>query len=62
MSEARLLRIDEVEHRLGIGRTKVYDLVNRGELRAVHIDRSIRIPDTEVDALIARKLKEGDDA
>ena len=38
-----LLRINEVAHILGIGRTSVYELVAKGELPVVRIGRSVRI-------------------
>lgn len=57
-----LLKVEQVAHRLNISRTKVYDLMNSGQLRFVKIDRLCRIPSSEVDALIARKLQGGDDA
>ena len=62
MSDDRLLTADEVADRLGIGRTKVYDLINRGELLSITIDRCRRIPASAVDAFIQRKLKEAADA
>lgn len=43
-----LITAEEAAQRLSIGRTKVYELIGRGALRSVRIDRSRRIP---VDAL-----------
>lgn len=31
-------------HRLSIGRTRLYELLAAGELEAVHVGRSVRIP------------------
>jgi excisionase family DNA binding protein len=39
-----LLRVEEAQDVLGLGRTKVYELVASGQLRSVHIGRSVRIP------------------
>jgi excisionase family DNA binding protein len=57
-----LLKPIEVVQILKIGRTKVYELIDRGDLPSITIDRCRRIPRSAVDAFIARKLKEGDDA
>jgi len=42
--ESLLLRTEEVARLLSIGRTKVYELIGRGELPVVRIGRSVRIP------------------
>ena len=38
-----LLRIPEVAETLGIGRTKIYELIATGELPAVRFGRAVRI-------------------
>ncbi len=38
-----LLRIPEVAETLGIGRTKIYEIIARGELPTVRIGRAVRI-------------------
>jgi len=50
--EKRLLRVDEAATRLGIGKTKTWELVNRGELRSVRIGRSVRIVAADVDRFV----------
>lgn len=39
-----LLRADEVSRALGLGRSKVFLMMARGELPSVHIGRSVRVP------------------
>jgi excisionase family DNA binding protein len=39
-----LLRVEEAAEVLQVGRTKVYELMARGELPVVRIGRSVRIP------------------
>jgi excisionase family DNA binding protein len=40
----RLLRVEEASGILRIGRTKIYELMARGELPVVRMGRSVRIP------------------
>ena len=49
-----LLTISQAAHRLGIGRTTVYELTNAGALEVVHIGRSPRIPTAAFDAFVER--------
>jgi excisionase family DNA binding protein len=39
-----LLTITEAAERLAVGRSTVYELVNRGDIETVHVGRSARIP------------------
>ena len=54
MSDEELLTVEEVEQRLKIGRTKVYELINRGDLPSVTIDRCRRVLRSDLNAFIAR--------
>ena len=38
-----LLRIPEVAETLGIGRSKIYEIIARGELPTVRVGRAVRI-------------------
>jgi len=49
----RLLRPEEVAAELAISRSKVYELMRSGRLRAVKIDGSRRVPGEAVDAFLA---------
>lgn len=50
----RLLRVDEVCARLGIGRTKVFELIGSCTLPSVTIGASRRVPESELVAYIQR--------
>jgi excisionase family DNA binding protein len=47
-----LLTAEEAANVLRIGRTTVYALMKSGELRPVHIGRSCRIPQAEVERYV----------
>jgi len=49
-----LLSIEEAGHALGVRRTKIYQLIGRGDLEVVHIDRSARVPVESVRAYVDR--------
>lgn len=38
-----LLKVEEVGTELGLGRSKVYELIAAGELPSVHIGRALRV-------------------
>ena len=59
--EPRLARLGAAGQMLGISESAVRRLVRDGELRAVKIFADMRIPITEIDALIARKLADSGD-
>ena len=52
-----LLRTDEVEMLLGIGRTKVFEMLAAGELPAIRIGRSVRISREQLEAWIDERLE-----
>ena len=50
-----LLRIPEAGRRLGLGRSKAYELVASGEIQSVRIsERSIRIPVSALETYVQR--------
>ncbi|WP_448642860.1 helix-turn-helix domain-containing protein [Geodermatophilus sp. URMC 63] len=49
-----LLTSEEAAKVLGVGRTTVYALMRRGDLRPVHIGRSCRISQAELDRYVRR--------
>jgi excisionase family DNA binding protein len=55
-----LVRPEDAAQVLGIGRTKVYELIRSGDLRSVRVGGLRRIPVTALDEFVARL--EGDAA
>jgi excisionase family DNA binding protein len=49
-----LLRVEEVARMLDIGRCRVFDLINSGDLVSVKIGASRRIPEQAVRDYVAR--------
>jgi excisionase family DNA binding protein len=56
--EKRLLRVGEAAVLIGFGRTKTYELINRGLLGAVLIDGTLRVPAESIEAFV-RTLQAG---
>lgn len=52
--ELLLLTVVEADRLLSVGRTTVYGLIVRGDLRVVHIGRSCRVPVVEVADYVER--------
>jgi excisionase family DNA binding protein len=51
-----LLTVEEVAEAMGLGRTYVYELVMRREIRSIKLGRKRRIPVTALDEFVARQL------
>jgi excisionase family DNA binding protein len=49
MDDKLLLRAEDVQQLLGIGRWKVYEMITRGELPVLRIGRLIRVPRPALD-------------
>ena len=58
--EKLLLKPAEVCETLGIGRTRIYEMLATGELPSVRLGRSVRIPVTALRQWIAGKQSERD--
>jgi excisionase family DNA binding protein len=56
MSEL-LLKVEDVQRLLGIGRWKVYELITRGELPVLRIGRLVRVPRPALEAWIEAKTE-----
>ena len=55
MAEPLLLRASEVAAVLGIGRTKVFELLRTGDLPAVRLGRCVRVPRAALAMWIAER-------
>ncbi len=53
-----LLTVEEAAEQLSLGRTKTYELVQKGLLPSISIGRARRIPATAVAAFIQRCVQE----
>lgn len=51
-----LLTVEEVAEAMGLGRTYVYELVMRREIRSIKLGRKRRIPVTALDEFVDRQL------
>ena len=50
-----LLRISEVAETLGIGRTKIYEMIATGELPTVRVGRAVRISVTALQKWVEQR-------
>jgi len=51
---ARLHRLEVAQERLGVGRSKIFELMSSGQLRSVKIGRSRLIPESAIVEFIER--------
>ena len=56
--EALLLRAADVAAILDLGRSKVYEMMKKGELPVVRIGRSVRVPRSALTEWIASQTKQ----
>ena len=56
--EPALLRVDEVAKYLSLGRSKTYELLATGELPAVRIGRSVRVPAAALQRWVERQAEQ----
>jgi excisionase family DNA binding protein len=54
-----LLRIPEVAETLGIGRTKIYEMIATGELPTIRVGRAVRISVTALQKWIEEREQQG---
>jgi len=58
--EKILLRPTEAADLIGIGRSKVYELISKGELPSLKIGTSIRVPLAELRQWIAARVRDSE--
>jgi excisionase family DNA binding protein len=51
----QLLRAEQVAERLGLGRTKVYELIGRGEIPVIRFGAAVRVPEQALAEMIAAR-------
>ena len=56
MSDRMTYSVDEAARLLGLGRSSMYELVNRGELPVVRVGRRILIPTASLAAFLGTDL------
>lgn len=54
MTKQLLVPVETAAEVLGLGRTKVFELIAKGELEAVRIGRSRRVPTDALEQYVAR--------
>ena len=58
----RNLRVTEAETILGLGRTKIYELISQGRLKSLKIDGARRIPVSAIEEFLAAQDGSGNAA
>jgi len=56
--EKLLLRPMEAANIIGVGRTRMYEMIASGEIPAIHLGRSIRIPTNKLRQWVEDKQQE----
>jgi excisionase family DNA binding protein len=58
MTEKLLLTVGEAADRLGVGRSFLYQLIQRGELQSLKLGRARRVPLRVLDEFVNRRLED----
>jgi len=61
METNTLMRASEVAQKLGLGRSKTYELIAAGRLPTVRIGRSVRVPREALERWIKTQTREAAD-
>jgi excisionase family DNA binding protein len=57
-----LLRIPEVMTMLGLGRTKIYELIGSGDLPVIRVGKAVRIPVTALEKWVEERQHQDKDS
>ena len=57
---SRLLNVEQAAQLLGLGRSKTYQLILRGELKSLKIGRSRRVPVDAIEDFIAELMRKAE--
>ena len=58
--DIQLLRVAEVAARLTLSRSKTYELITSGELRALRVGRSRRVLASELERFVAHRMADAE--
>ncbi|MDP9236369.1 MAG: helix-turn-helix domain-containing protein [Chloroflexota bacterium] len=56
MPEELLVSVVEAARRLGVGRSKIYELMGAGELKSLHVGKLRRVVVADLMAFVERRL------
>ena len=59
MAQHQLLRVSKTARILDVSNSQAYNLINRGEIEAIRVGRSLRVSLQTLNEYIARKTAEG---
>jgi excisionase family DNA binding protein len=62
MPQRLLLRIPEVMTMLGLGRTKIYELIGSGDLPVIRVGKAVRIPVTVLEKWVEERQHQDKDS
>lgn len=60
--ERRVFSVPEAAAVLGIGRSKLYQFIDAGEIRTIHIGRLCKVPVSAIDEFLASRPSSGPSA
>jgi excisionase family DNA binding protein len=58
MTEKLLLTVGEAADRLGVGRSFLYQLIQRGEVQSLKLGRARRVPLRALDEFVNKRLED----
>ena len=62
MGDRQVMRVEEVQAFLGVGRSKVYEMIARGELPALRIGRLFRVPRSALEQWVEENTRRSGEA